>query len=247
MKSKMSGRKKIIISAIVISVFLIIIAFGVFYANRDIDSDSYVELREKMVENQIIQRGIKDGNVIEAMKKVPRHEFVDEDQKKHAYEDRPLPIGLGQTISQPYIVSLMTEHLRLDGDEKVLEVGTGSGYQAAVLSEITEDVYTVEIIPDLYKKSKKRLEKMYPRVMISNHDGYYGWKEYAPFDRIIVTAAPDHIPQPLINQLSENGIMVIPVGPPGWSQILWKVTRIEGELITEKIADVAFVPLTREN
>jgi protein-L-isoaspartate(D-aspartate) O-methyltransferase len=243
----MSSRKKIIISATVISVFLIIIAFGVFYANRDIDSDSYVELREKMVENQIIQRGIKDGNVIEAMKKVPRHEFVEEDQKKHAYEDRPLPIGLGQTISQPYIVSLMTEHLRLDGDEKVLEVGTGSGYQAAVLSEITEDVYTVEIIPDLYKKSKKRLEKMYPRVTISNHDGYYGWKEYAPFDRIIVTAAPDHIPQPLINQLSENGIMVIPVGPPGWSQILWKVTRIEGELITEKIADVAFVPLTREN
>jgi protein-L-isoaspartate(D-aspartate) O-methyltransferase len=243
----MSRRKKIIISVTVITVFAIIIAFVIFYTNRDMDSGGYEKLREKMVENQIIKRGIRDRNVIEAMKKVPRHEFVDEDQKNHAYEDRPLPIGLGQTISQPYIVSLMTEQLQLEGDEKVLEVGTGSGYQAAVLAEITEDVYTVEIIPDLYKKARKRLEEMYPGVMVSNHDGYYGWEDYAPFDRIIVTAAPDHIPQPLINQLDENGIMVIPVGPPGWSQVLWKVTRIEGEVITEKIADVAFVPLTRED
>jgi protein-L-isoaspartate(D-aspartate) O-methyltransferase len=243
----MNGKQKIIISIAVILALVIIITLVVLYKNRDMDQGGYEELREKMVENQIIERGIRDPDVIEAMKKVPRHDFVDEDQKSHAYEDRPLPIGLGQTISQPYIVSLMTEQLQLDGDERVLEVGTGSGYQAAVLSEITEDVYTVEIIPDLYEKAEKRLEEMYPEVMVSNHDGYYGWEEYAPFDRIIVTAAPDHIPQPLINQLKENGIMVIPVGPPGWSQVLWKVLRENGEVITEKIADVAFVPLTRED
>ena len=154
-----------------------------------------------------------------------------------------MPIGEGQTISQPYIVALMTEGLNLSPGQRVLEIGTGSGYQAAILAEITNEVYTVEIITILYETAKQKLEEMYPGVKVSNHDGYYGWEEYAPFDRIIVTAAPDHIPQPLVNQLAEGGIMIIPVGPPGWNQVLWKVTKIDGQIKTEKIGDVVFVPL----
>jgi len=207
--------------------------------------EKYTRLRNSMVENQIIKRGITDKKVIEAMKKIPRHEFVDENYKDSAYEDIPLPIDMGQTIYQPYIVALMTENLELTGDEKVLEIGTGSGYQAAVLAEIVEEVYSVEIIPQLHLKSNEAL-KNYPNVKTSNHDGYYGWNEFAPFDRIIVTAAPDHIPQPLVEQLVDGGIMVIPVGPPGWGQILWKVIKKGDDIITEKITDVAFVPLTRK-
>ncbi len=242
----MGKKYKIIISVSVIIV-LTLVAIVIFFLNQEEDLEKYEKLRKDMVETQILARGIEDRSVIKAMRQVPRHKFVDEDQKTHAYEDRPLPIGEAQTISQPYIVALMTEELNLSGDEKVLEIGTGSGYQAAVLAEIVESVYTVEIIPSLYEKAKERLKETYPEVLISNHDGYYGWEEYAPFDRIIVTAAPDHIPQPLVNQLKEDGIMVIPVGPPGWNQVLWKVTKENGEIITEKIADVAFVPLTRES
>lgn len=207
--------------------------------------DRYSVLRNSMVDYQIIARGIEDVNVIKAMRKVPRHEFVDKSIMDNAYADCPLPIGMGQTISQPYIVALMTESLELTGSERVLEVGTGSGYQAAVLSEITDEVYTVEIITVLHQQSNIILSN-YPNVKTSNHDGYYGWEQYAPFDRIIVTAAPDHIPQPLIEQLIDGGIMVIPVGPPGWNQVLWKVEKKNGEVITTKITDVTFVPLTRE-
>ncbi|GAI61125.1 unnamed protein product [marine sediment metagenome] len=139
----------------------------------------------------------------------------------------------------------MTESLELTGNERVLEIGTGSGYQAAVLAEIVDEVYTVEIITYLHQKSNKILSG-YPNVATSNHDGYYGWEEYAPFDRIIVTAAPDHIPQPLIKQLIDGGIMVLPVGPPGWNQVLWKLEKKDGEVIATKILDVVFVPLTRE-
>jgi protein-L-isoaspartate(D-aspartate) O-methyltransferase len=207
--------------------------------------DKYEIRRIEMVEYQINARGISDKKVIETMLKVPRHLFIDETQWDYAYEDRPLPIGMGQTISQPYIVALMTESLELKGDERVLEIGTGSGYQAAILAEIVKEVYTVEIIPSLHEKAKQRLAK-YPNVKTSRHDGYYGWEDYAPFDKIIVTAAPDHIPPPLIAQLKDSGIMVIPVGPPGWSQILYKVIK-EGENIkTIEITGVMFVPLTRE-
>jgi protein-L-isoaspartate(D-aspartate) O-methyltransferase len=209
------------------------------------ETDKYLELRNNMVDYQIIARGITDKKVIETMRKVPRHEFVDQYLKDSAYADRPLSIGMGQTISQPYIVALMTESLELTGDERVLEIGTGSGYQAAVLAEIVDEVYTVEIIPYLHQKSNKTLSS-YPNVVTSNHDGYYGWEEYAPFDRIIVTAAPDHIPQPLIKQLIDGGIMIIPVGPPGWNQVLWKVEKKDGEVIITRITDVVFVPLTRE-
>ena len=207
--------------------------------------DKYEFMRTQMVKEQIVARGIGDKKVIETMLKVPRHLFLNKDQWDHAYDDSPFPIGNGQTISQPYIVALMTENLKLSGNEKVLEIGTGSGYQAAILAEIVKDVYTVEIITSLYEGAKSKLLQ-YQNVMISNHDGYYGWEEFAPFDRIIVTAAPDHIPQPLVAQLKDGGIMIIPVGPPGWNQILWKVTKENGNIITEKITDVMFVPLTRE-
>lgn len=206
--------------------------------------DKYETMRTAMVEEQIIARNIKDEKVINAMLKVPRHLFVDESQWDSAYNDYPLPIGMGQTISQPYIVAIMTESLKLTGKEKVLEIGTGSGYQAAILAVIVEQVYTVEIIPVLYERAKKPLAE-YTNVKLSNHDGYYGWKEFAPFDRIIVTAAPDHIPQPLIEQLKDGGIMVIPVGPPGWNQVLWKVVKENDDVKTMKIIDyVSFVPLT---
>ena len=209
--------------------------------------DKYETMRTAMVEEQIIARNIKDEKVINAMLKVPRHLFVDESQWDSAYNDYPLPIGMGQTISQPYIVAIMTESLKLTGKEKVLEIGTGSGYQAAILAVIVEEVYTVEIIPVLYERAKKPLAE-YTNVKLSNHDGYYGWKEFAPFDRIIVTAAPDHIPQPLIEQLKDGGIMVIPVGPPGWNQILWKVVKENDDVKTMKIIDyVSFVPLTGEH
>ena len=210
------------------------------------ETDKYTEFRNNMVDYQIIARGITDKKVIDTMRKVPRHEFVDQSLKDSAYTDHPLSIGMGQTISQPYVVALMTESLELTGSERALEIGTGSGYQAAILSEIVKEVYTVEIITVLHQKSNIALSE-YPNVKTSNHDGYYGWEEYAPFDRIIVTAAPDHIPQPLVEQLADGGIMVIPVGPPGWNQVLWKVEKKDGEVITTKITDyVAFVPLTRD-
>jgi len=252
----MAKKNKIIIIFIVSFLALAIMSFCVFWflnmedhtkKNAGIaDFDEYKILRNRMIESQIVARGIKDKKVLDSMSKVPRENFVDEGYKDQAYSDRPLPIGMGQTISQPYIVALMTESLELSGDEKVLEIGTGSGYQAAVLAEILDEVYTVEIIPSLYEKSKKALSG-YSNIKASNHDGYFGWKENAPYDCIIATAAPDHIPQPLIDQLKDGGIMVIPVGPPGWNQVLWKVIRQGDDIKTIKICDVAFVPLTRES
>lgn len=210
-----------------------------------IDDQKYQSLRENMIQDQIISRGIKDKKVLDALRKVPRHIFVDESYKNSAYDDRPLPIGHGQTISQPYIVALMTESLDLSGNEKVLEIGTGSGYQVAILAEISREVYTVEIVTSLYQKNKKLLKK-YKNIKVSNHDGYLGWEKYSPYDRIIVTAAPDHIPQQFIEQLKDGGIMVIPVGPSSWNQILYKVIKKGSEIKKIHICDVAFVPLTRK-
>ncbi len=206
------------------------------------NNKKYQLLRENMIQNQIIFRGIKDKKVLDALRKVPRDIFVDESYRDSAYEDRPLPIGSGQTISQPYIVALMTESLELTGNEKVLEIGTGSGYQVAILAEITKEVYTVEIITSLYEKNKKLLKK-YKNIKMSNHNGYLGWKKYAPYDRIIVTAAPDHIPQPFIEQLKDGGIMVIPVGPSSWNQVLYKVIKKGNGIKKIGLCDVAFVPL----
>jgi protein-L-isoaspartate(D-aspartate) O-methyltransferase len=207
----------------------------------------FAELRERMVVETIERRGITDAEVLKAMRSVPRHLFVPEEEQDYAYGDHPLPIGYGQTISQPYIVALMTELLELKDGDKVLEVGTGSGYQAAILGEIPGiEVYTIEIVPELAESARERLESLdYSHIHCREADGYYGWQEEAPFDAIVVTAAPDHIPQPLVDQLAVGGRMVIPVGPPGSYQTLWKlVKQSDGEVANYNMGGVAFVPLT---
>jgi len=212
------------------------------------DSEHYKRLRYKMVEEQIAARGIDDENVLQAMRDVPRHLFVPKRKRSSAYGDFPLPIGYGQTISQPYIVALMTKLLDPERDDCALEVGTGSGYQAAVLSQIVRKVYTVEIIPPLGKAAEKRLkEAAYENITVKVGDGYYGWEEYAPFDCIIVTAASDHIPPPLIRQLKKGGKMAIPVGGPFQVQNLMLIEKSEeGEIQMKNILPVRFVPLRRK-
>lgn len=208
----------------------------------------YSEARSTMVESQIRQRGVRDPEVLQAMEAVPRHEFVPEDYVQAAYSDGPLPIGYGQTISQPYIVAVMTELLLLEPGDKVLEVGTGSGYQAAILAELTDNVYTVEILPELAESAATRLARLgYDTIQTLNADGYYGWPDHAPYDAIIVTAAPDHVPQPLVGQLKDGGRMVIPVGPVGWYQTLWLITKEDGEVEYHNKGGVTFVPLTGEH
>lgn len=197
-----------------------------------------------MVNQQIIARGITDKRVIEVMKNTPRHQFVPSKYRTEAYDDGPLPIGEGQTISQPYIVALMTELLQIKGGEKVLEIGTGSGYQAAVLSRLVKNVYTIEIIQSLADTSKSKLMQLgYKNIVFKWGDGYKGWKEYAPFDRIIVTAAPDKIPEELVNQLKVGGIMVVPVGEKYQNLIV--VTKTEKGIIEEKNIAVRFVPMVK--
>jgi len=201
--------------------------------------------RMDMVDRQIAARGIEDERVLKAMEKVRRHEFVPPEYIDQAYEDHPLPIGYGQTISQPFIVAYMTEVLHLTPDARVLEIGTGSGYQAAILAELVKEVYTVEIVEALCKQAQKRLARLgYRNVHVRCGDGYYGWEEHAPYDAIIVTCAPDHIPQPLVEQLADGGRMVIPVGPPGAYQTLWLVEREGTKVRSTRLMGVAFVPLT---
>lgn len=206
--------------------------------------DKFELMRSKMVKQQLISRGINDKNVLKIMEKVPRHLFVSEKYQQEAYQDYPLPIDAGQTISQPYIVGLMTQLLNLSGREKVLEIGTGSGYQSAILAELCAQLYTIERIPELTWKAKSILQQLgYNNIMFKTGDGSQGWEEFSPFDRIIVTAGVPEIPFPLINQLSsENGIMVIPVGER-YSQELLKVTKINNEIKTENYGGCIFVPL----
>jgi len=212
------------------------------------ESDEWLEERMTMVDSQIRRRGVTDQDVLEAMERVPRHEFVPDEFKAQSYADRPLPIGYGQTISQPYIVALMTELLQLKSTDRVLEIGTGSGYQAAILSEIVAEVYTIEIVEALALEARERLERLgYANVYCRYGDGYYGWEEHAPFDAIIVTAAPDHIPQPLVQQLKDGAKLVIPVGPPGGYQTLWEVTKTGEEVTKRNVTGVLFVPLTGEH
>ncbi|MGZ6231391.1 MAG: protein-L-isoaspartate(D-aspartate) O-methyltransferase [Syntrophales bacterium] len=200
-------------------------------------------MHEKMVETQIKARGVKDPRVLSALLKVERHRFVPEEYLGSAYSDQPLPIGEGQTISQPYIVALMTELLELKGDEKVLEIGTDSGYQAAVLAELAKEVYTIEIIEPLALAAKNRLLELgYQNIKVKAGDGYLGWPEAAPFDAIIITCAPDHIPEPLVQQLKEGGRMVLPVG--AYAQELKKIVNRSGKIETSDIIPVAFVPMT---
>ena len=200
-------------------------------------------MREKMVETQIKARGVKDPRVLSALLKVERHRFVPEEYLDSAYSDRPLPIGEGQTISQPYIVAVMTELLELKGNEKVLEIGTGSGYQAAVLAELAKEVYTIEIVKPLASDAKNRLLELgYQNIKVRVGDGYLGWPEAAPFDAVIITCAPDHIPEPLVEQLKEEGRMVLPVG--AHTQELKKIVKRSGKLETINIIPVLFVPMT---
>lgn len=205
----------------------------------------FTRARREMVETQINARGIKDERLLKMMLKVERHKFVPEEIQRFAYDDRPLPIGEGQTISQPYIVAIMTELLKLDGDEKVLEIGTGSGYQAAILAELVKEVYTIEILEPLAEQSEKLLKELgYKNIAVKCGDGYLGWEEHAPFDAIIVTCAPPHIPQPLIDQLAEGGRMVIPVGT------LWQelkiLKKVNDQIKVTSIIPVRFVPMTGE-
>lgn len=209
--------------------------------------DLYIDFRRAMVSGQIEARGVQDEAVLEAMKAVPRHQFVTEQHLSQAYDDHPLPIGYGQTISQPYIVALMTEALQLEPGKKVLEIGTGSGYQAAVLAEMEAEVYTIEIIPELAQRAWANLVSAgYTDVQVKTADGYFGWEEHAPFDAIIVTAAPDHMPQPLANQLKDDGRLVIPIGPIGAVQTLWLFEKQNGEMEATNLGSVRFVPFTRE-
>jgi protein-L-isoaspartate(D-aspartate) O-methyltransferase len=202
-------------------------------------------MREKMVESQIKSRGVRDPRVLSTMLKVERHLFVPKEFQNSAYSDQPLPIGEGQTISQPYIVALMTELLELKGGERVLEVGTGSGYQAAILAELAAEVYTIEIVEKLASAAQKvLLEIGYQNIKVKAGDGYLGWPEAAPFDAIIITCAPDHVPKPLLDQLKEGGRMVAPVGT--YSQELKKIVKKSGKIETTDIIPVIFVPMTGE-
>ena len=196
-----------------------------------------------MVAEDIEARGISDPRVLDAMRTVPRHLFVPEQYRGRAYDDTPLPIGEGQTISQPYIVAVMSELLEFTPGERILEVGTGSGYQAAVLAEMGAEVYSIEIIPALVDRTRPVLDGLgYSGLQTQTGDGYFGWPEHAPFDGIIVTAAPDHVPPPLLAQLAPTGKMVIPVGPPGDVQTLWLIEQREGNWVSVNWGLVRFVP-----
>ena len=204
--------------------------------------DNYDAMRERMVETQIRARDVHDPTVLQAMRRVPRHLFVPEDERPFAYDDRPLPIGRGQTISQPYIVAYMTEALQVEPSHKVLEIGTGSGYQAAVLADIVNQVYSIEIVPDLAEGARRALALAgYRNVDVRTGNGYLGWPEHAPFDRVIVTAAPPEIPQALVDQLAVGGIMVVPVGTS--LQELVVISKTPDGIAEKRTIEVRFVPM----
>ncbi len=229
--------------------FVISLSFpGVAYDfSSKAGEEGYEERRNDMVARQIAARGVKDQGVLRAMRRVPRHLFIPKGSLGFAYGDFPLSIGYGQTISQPYIVALMTELLKPGQDDIALEVGTGSGYQAAVLSEIVKEVFTIEIIPPLGRAAERRLNELgYENITVKVADGYYGWEDHAPFDCIVVTAAADHIPPPLIQQLKKGGKMAIPVGHPFSVQHLMLVEKsVDGEIKTRNVLPVRFVPFRR--
>jgi protein-L-isoaspartate(D-aspartate) O-methyltransferase len=209
------------------------------------DSDTYADARVRMVREQIEARGVRDTRVVAAMRRVPRHLFVPEHVRADAYEDYPLPIGHDQTISQPYIVAWMTEALRVKPGDRVLEIGTGSGYQAAVLAEIGAEVYTIELVAPLAESAARTLQALgYTKVRAKQGDGYAGWPQHAPFSAIIVTAAPDHVPQPLVEQLADGGRLVIPVGGRMVQQMT-VITKGSRGVISEERMAVRFVPLVR--
>ncbi|NND32537.1 MAG: protein-L-isoaspartate(D-aspartate) O-methyltransferase [Saprospiraceae bacterium] len=224
-----------------------LICFLAFSTTSLLSQQSFVVLRQNMVTRQIKERGIENPSVLKAFRAVKRHLFVPPELRERAYDDRPLPIGYGQTISQPYIVAYMTDAIHPQRDFKVLEVGTGSGYQAAILAEIIDSVFTIEIVKPLAASAKSRLEKLhYQNIYVKFGDGYYGWKEHAPFDAIVVTAAADFVPPPLIEQLKEGGTLIIPVGSPFTTQRLMQINKKMGKTTSRSLIPVRFVPFTRE-
>jgi protein-L-isoaspartate(D-aspartate) O-methyltransferase len=232
-----------------ILLLFLLLAFPVFDNPTRLDQeDAYRERREAMVKRQIEGRGISDKAVLDAMRAVRRHLFVPPEIAPQAYADNALPIGHGQTISQPYIVAYMTAVIRPNPQMKVLEIGTGSGYQAAVLAEIVREVYTIEIVPEHGKTAAARLKKLgYDNVQVKVGDGYLGWQEHAPYDAIVVTAGAEAIPPPLLEQLKEGGRMVIPVGPPLMAQTLKLIEKKNGKVVTKNLLPVVFVPFTRSS
>ena len=230
---------------LVVKIILLIQVMIMAYCSEP-QADKYEAARNRMVKTQIQDRGITNIAVLDAMRKVPRHLFIPKEYQDQAYNDYPLPIGYGQTISQPFIVAYMTEALKPGKKMKALEIGTGSGYQAAVLAEMVDKVFTIEIVPELAVESAERLKKMgYDNITCKFGDGYQGWKEHAPFDLIIVTAAADQIPPPLIEQLAENGRLIIPVGAPAAVQELILVTKKNSKTIEKRLTYVRFVPFRR--
>lgn len=221
------------------------ILIGGYEAKLAVAQDAHARSREGMVKNQLMAGGITDPEVLKAMSDVPRHEFVPATVRPFAYVNGPLPIGHGQTISQPFIVAFMTQALELGRDDRVLEVGTGSGYQAAILGKICKEVYSIEIVPELAQSSEQLLARLgFENVHVKAGDGYLGWPEKAPFDAIIVTCAPDHVPEPLVNQLKEGGRLIIPLGEEGTIQQLVLLRKVEGKILKENMLDVRFVPMT---
>ncbi|MCJ7468204.1 MAG: protein-L-isoaspartate(D-aspartate) O-methyltransferase [Maribacter sp.] len=227
---------------------LILIAYVLVTSLPASAQDRYAENRKEMVDRQLKERGITDKNTLHVLGTIPRHEFVHEDLIPAAYTDQALAIGNGQTISQPYIVALMTQELDLRPNDRVLEIGTGSGYQAAVLSKMVDSVYTIEIIEELARSATVRLKRLgYDNVVVRWGDGYHGWPSNSPFDAIIVTAGADSIPQPLIDQLKDGGRIVIPVGPTNLVRQLVKLTKKKGKILSKNLIPVRFVPFTRKS
>jgi protein-L-isoaspartate(D-aspartate) O-methyltransferase len=223
----------------IIGLFLLCI-----FSSHSFAMDPFAPKRQAMIEKDIKGRGVTDRRVLEVMGRIQRHLFVDGKNRGMAYADHPLPIGEGQTISQPYVVALMTEALKLKPTDRVLEIGTGSGYQAAVLAEITKEVYTIEIRKSLADTAAKRFKDLgYRNVKVKYADGYYGWEEHGPFDAIIITAAANHIPAPLIKQLKEGGRLIIPLGSTVYYQTLTVATKRKGDLDIEQMGAVSFVPM----
>lgn len=226
---------------------LSLLLFFAFSLGHSAEDPKFTRARKRMVEKDLRGRDITDPKVLEVMGRIPRHLFVDPSLQDQAYADHPLPIGEGQTISQPYIVALMTQILKIKPGEKVLEIGTGSGYQAAVLAEMTDQVYSMEIREGLARRAQERLRSLgYDQVHIRNGDGYFGWEEAAPFDAILITCAANHIPPPLIQQLKEGGRLIIPLGSTTYFQTLTLLTKKGGETHVQHLTGVAFVPMTGE-